>query len=51
MEHLAWLFSTVIDVFKTPFTLYGFTFSFWQIFVWSIVAGIALYLIWRFFDE
>ena len=51
MEHLALLFSFTLEIFKTPFTLYGFTFSFWQIFVWSIVAGIALYLIWRFFDE
>ena len=51
MEHLKWLFVAVIEVFKTPFTLYGFTFSFWQIFVWTLVAGLVLYLIWGFFDE
>lgn len=39
------LFGTVLkltmNLFCMEFTLLGFTFSFWQVFVFSIVAGIV----------
>lgn len=42
MEIFQWLFSATMEIFKIEFTLYGFTFSFWDIFLWTTVAGIVL---------
>lgn len=35
----SWL-TAVLSVFQVPFTLYGFTFSLWDVFLWSLVAGL-----------
>jgi hypothetical protein len=35
----------------TPLTLWGFTFSFWQIFLWVMVASLVLWFIWRVFND
>lgn len=34
------LFLWVKEVFSLQFTLYGFTFSFWEVFLFDTVAGI-----------
>ncbi len=40
MEYFAALLSWTLKFFQLPFTLYGFTFSLWQVFVFSAVACI-----------
>ena len=43
---------TFFDVFSTDFTVYGYTFSWWNIFAFSVVASIVSYFIFRvIFDE
>ena len=42
MEVLQSWLSSVLDVFQVPITIFGFTFSFWDVFLWSIVAGLVL---------
>ena len=49
MEDIARLFSAVMSVFKYELTLYGFTFSFWQIFCFTTVAGIAAWVLGKLF--
>ena len=51
MEDLNMLFQSVADLFKLEFTLYGFTFSWWQVFFWSIVAGLLSWFIGRWFND
>jgi|GEM_PF-3454139 len=47
-------FGTVIqavyEVFNIPFYLLGFEMSFWQIFLWLIVAGIIAWVIRSIFN-
>ncbi|MTQ97474.1 hypothetical protein GMD88_10720 [Pseudoflavonifractor sp. BIOML-A6] len=45
----AWL-SSVLAVFQIPITLFGFTFSFWDIFIWAFVAGLLLAFIGGMFN-
>lgn len=40
MEIVGSLFSRVLGLFQIEFSLLGFTFSFWQVFLWTAVAGI-----------
>lgn len=42
MEVFQTWFSAVLGVFQVPFTLYGFTFSLWDVFLWSLVAGLVI---------
>lgn len=39
------LFTFTLQIFQMEFTLYGYTLSFWKIFLWSFVAGIVLWFI------
>lgn len=45
------VFSAVLSVFKLEITLYGFTFSFWNVFLFSIVAGLLLWFVGRLFND
>lgn len=45
MEWISEFFSYVVSLFKIPLTLYGHTFSFWQIFWWTLVAFLMLWFI------
>lgn len=47
MEDLAATLAAAADLMRLSFTLYGFTFSFWDIMIWSAVAGIVIFVIWR----
>ena len=38
-------FEIILDFFKMPMTVYGFTFSFWDIALWGCVAYIAIRII------
>ena len=49
MGDIARLFAAVMMVFQYEFTLYGFTFSFWQIFCFTVVAGIAAWVLGKLF--
>lgn len=51
MSELASVLSAVLSVFQIEFTLYGFTFSFWQIFLFLIVAGAVIYLVVRWVSD
>ncbi len=41
MEDFAALLSWTLRIFDLQFTLYGFTFSLWEVFLFSAAAGIA----------
>ena len=47
MEFFAAVISGAVNIMKIDFSLYGFTFNFWQIFLWNIVAGIVLWIIFN----
>lgn len=51
MEDLAALFSANVDLMKIPFTIWGFTLSFWDIFLWSLIASIVLFVLVVFFRD
>lgn len=39
MDQLKLLFDAIVDYFHIEFTLFGYTFSFWTILIYSLVAG------------
>lgn len=41
ISDLAWLYSSILGLFQIEFTIYGFTFSLWQVFLFDIVASIV----------
>lgn len=43
------LFAGIFDLFKIEFTLYGFTFSLWQVFVFTIIVSLVGWLIGEVF--
>ena len=45
MEYFLHFFEVVLDFFKMPMTVYGFTFSFWDIILWGCVAYIAIRIV------
>lgn len=50
MEDFAALIRATVGIMQLPFTIWGFTLNFWDIMIWSLVAGIIIALIVRFFD-
>ncbi len=50
MEYFAKLLSGTLSLFKLPVTIFGFTFSFWEVFCFVIVAGIIAYIIGGLFS-
>lgn len=50
MTELASVLASVLGIFQIEFTLSGFTFSFWQIFLFLIVAGAVVFLICKWVD-
>lgn len=51
MEFLAKFFTIIVEGMSQEITVYGFTFSFWGILVFTTVAEIVLYAIWRIFND
>ena len=49
MSLIGSLFSYVIQLFQIEFTLYGHTFSLWQVFVFTIVASLVCRILWEVF--
>ncbi len=50
MTELASVLSAVLGIFQIEFTVSGFTFSFWQIFLFLIVAGAVVFLVCKWVD-
>ena len=42
MGQFAAVCTAVLDLFRHKFTLYGFTISYWDVLIWSLVAGIVI---------
>lgn len=42
MDDFVAIVTAVIGLFKTQFTLYGFTLSYWDVMIWTLVAGILI---------
>ena len=51
MNDIASVFAAIVQILQTEFTIYDLTFSPWQVFLWSIVIGAILYLIWRWLSD
>lgn len=49
LEDISLMISTAVDVMKFEFTLYGFTFSLWEVLLFNLVAGIVLWILWEVF--
>lgn len=45
LEDFGAMISAVVQLFKTELTLYGVTFSFWEIFLFTAVVGIVAYFL------
>ena len=47
MDFFMEYFAGILSLFKMPLTIYGFTFSFWDIFLFTCAASIVLRFIGR----
>lgn len=45
------LFSATLALFKMEFTIYGFTFSWFQVMIFSLVADLIFWFLGRIFNE
>ena len=45
LEDIGLMVSTAVNILKIEFTLYGFTFSLWQVLLFNLVAGIIIWVI------
>lgn len=50
MEDFKAMIGLSVSLLDFDMNIWGFTFSFWDILIWSMVAGIILILIWGFFS-
>lgn len=49
MEALANLLSNTLSLFQIPINIWGFSFSFWQVFLFTCIASIVCWFLGRFF--
>lgn len=49
MDEFANLIECVINMLKIEFTLWGFTFSLWSVFIWGILATLVVWTIKKIF--
>lgn len=50
MNDFATFMTVIYEYMKTEFEIYGYTISFWQIYMFDIVAGILIFCIGEFLD-
>lgn len=50
MEYLGKFIAVIYEHMKTEFEVYGYTFSFWHIYMFTIVATILCFIIGEIFD-
>lgn len=43
------VFQKVVELFQIEFTIYGFTFSMWQVFLFDFAAGIVAWILYEVF--
>ena len=48
MSDFAAMIQAVVQLMQAPFSIWCFTLKFWDIMIWSLIAGIIIYLIVRF---
>lgn len=51
MEDLAAVLAFCVDLMKIEFTIWGFTMSFWDILMWSLLAFIVIFLLRGVFGD
>jgi len=51
MEYIGKLFACIVEGMKQEFVIYGHTISWWQVFVFVILAGIVIDIIGGFLGE
>lgn len=51
MEAFGKILSATVDLMKLEFTVYGFTFSWWQIFIWSACAAIVVWVLFTLWGD
>lgn len=49
MEDLAEIIIGTRNLMDIPLEIWGFTFSFWDVLLWSIVVGVVIFLLFEFF--
>lgn len=50
MEYFQIFMSKIFDFMKVPITVWGFTFSYWDIFLLTILASLIGYFVREVFD-
>ena len=45
METFGTILASTVDLMKVEFTVYGFNFSWWQVFIWTAFASLILWII------
>lgn len=38
-----------IELFQTPFSIFGYTFSWWSVWLFGVIASLLLYFVFRLF--
>lgn len=51
MEDLQAFLLAPVKIMQVPFTLWGFTLSFWEIFIYSLLFVTILALVLRYFND
>lgn len=51
MKEFGAVLLSVLQIFDIQFTIDGITFSFWQIFLWMIVAGAVVWLLLKWIGD
>ena len=50
MEVFGKVLGVTLELFKKDFTIWGFTISWWEVFVFTFVVGVLAYVIGGFFS-
>lgn len=51
LEDVRATFAATLELFQLEFTIYGFTFSFWNVLLFVVVGGLVMSFIGRLFDD
>lgn len=50
MEDIYNFFSAVIQLFKIPMNVYGYVFTFWDVFLFTAVVGLIMWFVGSLFN-
>lgn len=51
MEDVKAMIDVLVEILQIPFTIWGFTLSFWEIMLALIIGSIVIGLVWGFLTE